>query len=62
VAPFGAGLLVSWLGGYAPMLAVLVAIAICATLAMGMFALSARPLRLARESEVGQSVRTRRSR
>jgi MFS family permease len=53
VAPGGAGLLVTWLGGYAPMLAVLVAIAICATLAMGMFALSARPLRLARESEVG---------
>src|SRR5215212_8704152 len=46
VAPVGAGLLVTWLGGYAPMLAVLVAIAIAATLAMGMFALSARPLRM----------------
>src|SRR5215218_11040102 len=45
-APLGAGLLVTWLGGYAPMLAVLVAIAIAATLAMGMFALSARPLRM----------------
>jgi MFS family permease len=45
-APVGAGLLVTWLGGYAPMLAVLVAIAIAATLAMVMFALSARPLRL----------------
>ena len=48
VAPVGAGLLVTWLGGYAPMLAVLVAIAIAATLAMVMFALSARPLRLDR--------------
>jgi predicted MFS family arabinose efflux permease len=46
VAPVGAGLLVTWLGGYASMLAVLVAIAIAATLAMGMFALSARPLRI----------------
>ena len=54
VAPVGAGLLITWLGGYAPMLAVLVAIAIAATLAMVMFALSARPLRMAlRESEVG---------
>ncbi|HLL49468.1 MAG TPA: MFS transporter, partial [Thermomicrobiales bacterium] len=47
VAPVGAGVLVTWLGGYAPMLGVLVAIAIAATLAMGMFALSARPLRIA---------------
>jgi predicted MFS family arabinose efflux permease len=46
-APVGAGLLVTWLGGYGPMLAVLVAIAIAATLAMVMFALSAQPLRLA---------------
>ena len=46
-APVGAGLLITWLGGYMPMLAVLVAIAIAATLAMVMFALSARPLRLA---------------
>jgi MFS family permease len=46
LAPVGAGLLVTWLGGYAPMLAVLLAIALAATLAMGLFALSARPLRL----------------
>ena len=47
VAPVGAGLLITWLGGYTSMLAVLVGIAIAATLAMVMFALSARPLRLA---------------
>jgi len=46
VAPVGAGLLVSGLGGYGPMLAMLTAIACVATAAMGMFALSARPLRL----------------
>ena len=46
VAPVGAGLLVIWLGGYTPMLAVLSVIAIAATLAMVMFALSARPLRI----------------
>jgi MFS family permease len=47
VAPVGAGLLITSLGGYTPMLAVLTVIAIVATLAMVMFALSARPLRLA---------------
>mgnify|MGYP000489333316 CR=1 FL=1 len=47
VAPFGAGLLVAWLGGYAPMLVVLAAIALASTLAMAIFAASARPLRLA---------------
>ncbi len=43
-APVGAGVLIAWLGGYAPMLVVLAAIALAATLAMSMFALSARPL------------------
>jgi MFS family permease len=47
VAPVGAGLLASWLGGYAPMLVVLAGIAVLATVAVGMFAWSARPLRLA---------------
>ena len=47
VAPVGAALLITSLGGYTPMLAVLAVIAIAATLAMVMFALSARPLRLA---------------
>ena len=47
VAPVGAGLLITWLGGYTPMLAALAVLAIAATLAMVMFALSARPLRLA---------------
>ena len=56
VAPVAAGLLVTWLGGYAPMLAVLVAIAVAATLAMGMFALSARPLRLDGPAEGHASV------
>lgn len=46
IAPVGAGLLVTGLGGYAPMLVVLTAIALAATLAMIMFALSARPLAL----------------
>ncbi len=46
LAPVGAGLLVAWLDGYTPMLAVLAAIALASTLAMGMFAASARPLRL----------------
>ena len=46
VAPVGAGLLVSWRGGYAPMLGVLAGIALAATLAIAMFALSARPLKL----------------
>lgn len=45
-APVGAGVLVTWLGGYTPMIQVLTAIAIAATVAMGLFALSARPLRL----------------
>src|SRR5215211_7889653 len=56
VAPVGAGLLITWLGGYTPMLTVLVVIAVAATLAMVMFALSARPLRIdgpADVSEVG---------
>jgi predicted MFS family arabinose efflux permease len=47
VAPVGAALLITSLGGYTPMLAVLAVVAIAATLAMVMFALSARPLRLA---------------
>ena len=47
VAPVGAGLLISWLGGYTPMLQVLTALAIAGTLAIVMFAVSARPLRLA---------------
>lgn len=47
LAPFGAGLLVAWLGGYTPMLVVLAAIALASTLAMAIFAASARPLRLA---------------
>jgi MFS family permease len=46
IAPVGAGLLVSGLGGYAPMLVILTLIAVVATVAMGMFAVSARPLRL----------------
>lgn len=46
VAPVGAGLLVTSLGGYTPMLAVLTAIAFAATLVMVMFAVSARPLRI----------------
>jgi MFS family permease len=46
VAPVGAGLLVAWRGGYAPMLAILAGIAIAATIAIGMFAVAARPLRL----------------
>lgn len=46
VAPLGAGLLVAWLGGYAPMLVVLTLIALASTLAMALFAASARPLRL----------------
>lgn len=46
VAPVGAGLLVAWLGGYGPMLAILAGLALLATVAMGMFSLSARPLRL----------------
>jgi MFS family permease len=46
IAPVGAGLLASRLGGYGPMLVVLTAIATAATLAMVMFAVSARPLRL----------------
>jgi MFS family permease len=46
VGPVGAGLLVAWRGGYAPMLVVLAGAALAATLAMAMFALSARPLRL----------------
>jgi MFS family permease len=45
VAPVGAGLLVAW-RGYAPMLAVLAAVALASTLAVAMFALSARPFRL----------------
>jgi predicted MFS family arabinose efflux permease len=44
VAPIGAGVLVTWLGGYTPMMQVLAVIAIAGTVAMGMFALSARPL------------------
>jgi MFS family permease len=46
IAPVGAGVLITWLGGYAPMLVVLTLLAIASTLAMGMFAMSARPLRL----------------
>jgi hypothetical protein len=46
VSPVGAGLLITWLGGYAPMLVILTLLAIASTLAMGMFAVSARPLRL----------------
>ena len=46
VAPVGAGILVAWLGGYAPMLQIITGIALVATVAMGLFALSARPLRL----------------
>ena len=46
MAPVGAGVLVTWLGGYTSMMQVLVAIAIVATVAMAMFALSARPLRM----------------
>jgi hypothetical protein len=46
VAPVGGGLLVTWLGGYAPMLLALTLIALAAALAMVMFALAARPLRL----------------
>jgi cyanate permease len=46
VAPVGAGLLVTWLGGYTAMLVVLVGLALAATGAMGLFALSARRMRL----------------
>jgi MFS family permease len=46
IAPVGAGVLITWLGGYMPMLVVLTLLAIASTLAMGMFAMSARPLRL----------------
>jgi MFS family permease len=46
IAPVGAGLLVTWLGGYAPMLLTLAALALVATAAIGMFALTARPLQL----------------
>jgi hypothetical protein len=56
VAPVGAGVLVSWLGGYTPMMQVLAAIAIAATLAMGMFALSARPLRIDGPAREGDSA------
>lgn len=45
IAPVGAGLLVSWWGGYTPMLVVLTGMAGVATLAMVMYARSARPLR-----------------
>jgi hypothetical protein len=38
--------LVSWLGGYTPMMQLLTAIAVAGTVAMVMFALIARPLRL----------------
>ncbi len=51
IAPVGAGLLVSWWGGYAPMLVVLTGVAVAATLAMVMFARSARPLSLFDEME-----------
>jgi predicted MFS family arabinose efflux permease len=50
VAPFGAGLLVTWRGGYAPLLEVLAGLALAATVAIGLFALSARPLRLGAET------------
>lgn len=43
VAPVGAGLLVTVLGGYAPMLIILLLLAVASTLAMGMFARSALP-------------------
>jgi hypothetical protein len=46
VAPVGAGLLVAWLGGYAPMLVVLTLIALASTVAIAVFAASARPLRI----------------
>jgi hypothetical protein len=46
VAPVGAGLLATGLGGYAPRLAVLTGIALAAASAMATFALSARPFRL----------------
>jgi MFS family permease len=55
VAPVGAGLLVAWLGGYTPMLVVLAAVALASTLAMAMFAASARPLRL---DTAGQAATT----
>jgi predicted MFS family arabinose efflux permease len=54
-APVGAGLLVAWLGGYTPMLVILAAIALASTLAMAMFAVSARPLRL---DAAGQTAMT----
>jgi MFS family permease len=56
VAPVGAGLLVSWLGGYAPMLLVLTVLAVAATIAMGMFALSARPLQLELAGQEGDAM------
>ncbi|MFN8593687.1 MAG: MFS transporter [Thermomicrobiales bacterium] len=46
IAPVGAGFLVAWLGAYAPMLAILAVIGVVSTLAMVMFALTARPFRL----------------
>jgi predicted MFS family arabinose efflux permease len=55
LAPVGAGLLVAWLGGYTPMLIVLAIIALASTLAMTMFAASARPLRL---DAMGQTAMT----
>jgi cyanate permease len=47
IAPVGAGLLISWLGGYRPMLIVLAVLGLAAAMAMGMFAVSARRLQLA---------------
>jgi predicted MFS family arabinose efflux permease len=47
VAPVGAGLLTAGRDGYGPMLALLAMIALASTLAMALFAASARPLRLA---------------
>ncbi len=47
VAPVAAGVLISWLGGYTPMLQALTVLAIAGTLAMVMFVVSPRPLRLA---------------
>jgi predicted MFS family arabinose efflux permease len=46
IAPVGAGLLAAWLGGYTPMLLTLAALALVSTVAIGLFALTARPLRL----------------
>jgi MFS family permease len=56
IAPVGAGFLVTWLGGYAPMLAVLLAIALAATIAIGLFALSARPIRSDPPASIGEPV------